>query len=62
MESLSQEQTKEFANKAKESWDNDVSKWSVAQIIEAGNLISKLPNYVFEKPCDGPRECCFEAD
>ena len=31
----------EFIKKAKEAWGNDVSKWTVAQFSEAGNLLSE---------------------
>eukprot|EP00794_Sanderia_malayensis_P018072 gene18072-19881_t len=39
---LSVDQIKALANKAKETYGNDVSQWSMAQISEAGNMIGGL--------------------
>ena len=41
LEGLSDLQIKEFIKKAKVAWGNDVATWTVAQLNEAGNLLSK---------------------
>jgi len=42
LEGLSDLQIKEFIKKAKVAWGNDVATWTVAQLNEAGNLLSGL--------------------
>ncbi len=42
IDGLSLDQIKALANKAKESYGSDVSKWTLAQISEAGNILGKL--------------------
>ena len=45
---MDKNQINSLANKAKESWGIDVNKWSVPQVIEAGNMLSKFFTYLMD--------------